>query len=72
MEDAMKAAIVRINELIVAALIFGAVIGLVAHLSSLDAQSDGAPEAAFVPYALSHIPHYLAHSLFPANGYGAI
>jgi hypothetical protein len=61
MEDAMKAAIVRINELIVAALIFGAVIGLVAHLSSLDA-----------PNYLSHIPHYLSRSLFPGNGYRAI
>jgi hypothetical protein len=72
MEDAMKAAIVRINELIVAALIFGAVIGLVAHLSSLDAQSVGAPETPNVAHYLSHIPHYLSRSLFPSNGYRAI
>lgn len=67
----MKAAVVRINELIVTALIFGALIGLVAHLSSLDA-SVGAPETPNVAYYLSHIPHYLSRSLFPSNGYRAI
>lgn len=68
----MKAAIVRINELIVAALIFGALIGLVASLSSLDTQSVGGSEAANMAYYLWHIPHYLSLSLFPGNGYGAI
>ena len=68
----MKVAIFQINELIVAALIFGVVIGLIAHLSSLDPQSVGPPEAPNVAYYLSHIPHYLSFSLFPGNGYGAI
>jgi hypothetical protein len=72
MEDAMKAAIVRINELIVAALIFGAVIGLAAHLNSLAAQSVDASEAANMAHHFSYIPHYLSLSLFPGNGYGAI
>jgi hypothetical protein len=68
----MKAAIVRINELIVAVLVFGLVIGVVAHLSSLDTQSVSATEAANIAYYLSHIPHYLSHGLFPGNGYGSI
>jgi hypothetical protein len=70
MEGAMKA-VARINELLLAALIFGAMIGLVAHLSSLDAQV-GAPGAANIACCLGHIPHYLSLSLFPRNGYGAI
>ena len=68
----MRAQIIRIYEFIIAALIFGAVIGLVARSSSLDAQSAGAPEAANMPYYLSHIPHYLSHGQFPGNGCGAI
>lgn len=68
----MKAAIVRINELIATALIFGVVIGLAARLSSIDAQAVGAPAAGNAAHYLSHIPHYLSHSIVPSNGYGAI
>jgi hypothetical protein len=70
MEDAMKAAIVQASELIMAALIFGAVIGLVAPLNSLDAQSGGAKEG--LSYSLSRIPHAPFRSQIPGAGYGAI
>ena len=60
-------AIIRMNELIVAALIFGMVIGLAAN-----AQGTGAPGIANIVYYLSPIPHYLSDSLSPSNRYGAI
>ena len=68
----MKAAIVRINELIATALIFGVVIGLAARLSSIDTHTVGAEEAGSAAYYLSHIPRYLSHSILPSSGYGAI
>ena len=68
----MKATIVQASEVIVAALIFGVVIGLVAPLNSLDAQSGGAPEGANLSYPLSQVPHALSRSLFPGKGSGAI
>ena len=74
----MTAAIIRINELIVTALIFGAAIGigvaigLAVRLDPLDARAIGAPDASNIAYYLSHIPVYLSHSLLPSKGYGAI
>ena len=51
----MKAAIVQTSELIVAALIFGVVIGLVAPLNALDAQSGGAMEASQCRLSACHM-----------------
>jgi hypothetical protein len=68
MEGAMKAAIVQINEVIMATLFFGVVIGMVAQV--LDAQSIGAMEAAMSP-AACHMFHAICPvSLFLGNGYG--
>ncbi len=66
----MKAAIVQINELIVAVLVFGVVIGIVAR--ALDAQSIGAMEAAMSPTACQMFHAICPVSLYSGNGYGAM
>lgn len=66
----MKAAIVQINEVIMAALVFGVVIGIVAR--ALDAQSIGAMEAALSPTAC-HMFHAICPvTLYLGNGHGAM
>ncbi len=66
----MKAAIVQINEVIMATLVFGVVIGIVAQV--LDAQSIGAMEAAMSPTPCQKFQAICPVRLFLGNGYGVM
>jgi hypothetical protein len=70
MEGSMKAAIVSINEVIMAVLAFGVVVGIVAQV--LDPQSIAAMEAAMSPTACHMFHAICPFSLYSGNGYGVM